>query len=758
MLAAWRCSPGSISDKIREASNVRAATEEMTENVSAKAVQPAGKWERFKSYLAQPVNGASLAVFRIAVGFIMALEAFSLLRPSASTSGRVMLETYYTGPDVTFNLPYAWFEWLPFLRGSGMYAVVAVLGIAAIMMAAGFLYRISAALVFLAWGYLYAIESTRTYWMSYYYLELLVTFLLIWMPAANRYSLDAYLAKGKRPPTVPYWTLLLLRGQLVITYFYAGVAKLNADWLLDAVPVRDFLLKSPFLTRLGNDALRGEAMAYFLSWTGAAFDLSIGFLLLYRRTRLVGMILLICFHATNHFFLFNDIIWFPLLGVLTATIFLDPDWPERLFGKKSGIPKTKSKPPAPSFESAFAMSISPVVTPLVVIWLLVQTLLPIRHYLIPGDGRFTWEGLSFSWRLKAEIYRSVPCEIFVDDPSVISRNADGAVAINWKNWRGDKVVYSTINPASIRWTNLPEIVVLFEPELGERIIYNPLAGGAPRMEAEATARAQLIWQQLYGRPPQTIRRTVTLADIAQGFEAAVKSQGVTPSKDPRENLAFFLKNYGRQGNGKGLPLLRRTHPFVLTVDQPDVPSAAPFLLIDDPALFEDSPVKVPILKRTSWKSPALSKKYSHLGAEPIVLLVIAPTVDTRSIFPPVCIMDSADNPGDSPKISWDILRDLSLSKAMHISTNPFLLRRYAERVAMLWQKEYARRPAVHAKTAVSLNSRPPQALVEEQADLAAVPASHWRHNSWIKDLELPRIPKESLQPGANPALPGSLAQ
>ena len=39
--------------------------------------------------------------------------------------------------------------------------------------------------------------------------------------------------------------------QLVITYFYAGLAKVNADWLLDAVPMRDFLAKSPFLSRFG---------------------------------------------------------------------------------------------------------------------------------------------------------------------------------------------------------------------------------------------------------------------------------------------------------------------------------------------------------------------------------------------------------------------------------------------------------------------------------------------------------------------------
>src|SRR5689334_16854313 len=87
------------------------------------------RWTHFKNALARPVSGASLAIFRMAVGLVMALEAFSLLRPSASTAGKVMLETYYTGPDIKFHFPYAWFEWLPWLPRSGMFAVVGLLAL-----------------------------------------------------------------------------------------------------------------------------------------------------------------------------------------------------------------------------------------------------------------------------------------------------------------------------------------------------------------------------------------------------------------------------------------------------------------------------------------------------------------------------------------------------------------------------------------------------------------------------------------------------
>src|SRR5215471_1296328 len=306
-----------------------------------KRPQTAGtRWERWKSLLNTEVNGASLAVIRIAFGAIMALEAYWLLHPSASTFGKIPLEVFYTGSDIRFHFPYTGFGWLPILPPQWIHFVVGLLAVGGVFLAAGFLYRLSAAAVFLSWGYLYAIESTRTYWMSYHYLELLLAFLLLWMPAARRYSIDAWLWRAKNwPKTVPFWTIFLLRGQLVISYFYAGVAKLNADWLQDAEPVRYYLANSNVLPHLGKSGLAdlfrhvllSNEVAYFISYTGAVFDLSVGFLMLFRRTRIFAMVLMVIFHSTNHFILFNDIVWFPLLGVTTATIFLDPDWPERFW-------------------------------------------------------------------------------------------------------------------------------------------------------------------------------------------------------------------------------------------------------------------------------------------------------------------------------------------------------------------------------------------------------------------------------------------
>jgi hypothetical protein len=69
-------------------------------------------------------------------------------------------------------------------------------------------------------------------------------------------------------------------------------------------------------------------------------------------------------------------------------------------------------------------------------------------------------------------------------------------------------------------------------------------------------------------------------------------------------------------------------------------------------------------------------------------------------------------------------------------------------VASLWEKKYGRRPVVNAYTSVSLNNRPPQALVDPRADLASVPVTYFGHNAWIKDLEVSRVPREQVKNGS----------
>lgn len=761
-----------------------------------------GAGPRLQTLLNAPVNGASLGIFRIAVGLIMALEAWVLCLPSASFNGKIPLQIFYTGADVKFHFIYPGFHWLPVFSSHGFEVVVALQAISGVLLALGLASRLSSLVLFLCWGYLFAIESTRTYWQSYHYLELLTTFLLVWMPAGRRFSLDAWIARrwrrprpgsrqktppsaGRLPPaatTVPFWTLFLLRGQLLIAYFYGGVAKLTADWLLDAQPVKYFLVQARWLHDYGTHLspghlaffkrfLQSNELAYFFSWTGAAFDLSVGFLLLFRRTRIFGMVLMFIFHTTNHFVLFENIDLFPLLGFLTATIFLDPDWPERfwrwiqhprlskpdwgwlvggavLFPLVGAALGWKLRPTSPALSGrdsgvGFQLGRRAFVVISVCAWLLWQGLVPTRRYLVGADTRFTWEGLSFSWRLKADLYRSTPCNLYLEDTDLISQDQAGRCRIDWGRWRGDKVLYRRLVPGRVDWSRLPEIFVLVEPLVGQRILYNPFAGApSGRTETQCRARVRDIWQELYHRQPQVVLRTASATETLSACAPTLRTRGY-PAKTTVEVKAELEELFAKGEEHELASIMRQTHPLALQgAGDPPVP----FLLIEDASLAHNPGTAQMRVELTRWHDSAYSRSPQDatridLGGQPLIIYTSTEPFELREGLPEAAIFDSQEHPEQAPRVWWNYLRELTYAQGTHVSLQPFLLREYARHIADRWQQTYGRRPKVFADTAVSLNFRPPQALVDPSADLASVGAAHFRHNAWIKDLECPRIPR-----------------
>lgn len=766
----------------------------------------AGLWPRFTHLLATPVSGASLAVFRIALGLIVVLEAYALCRPdpSALSTGLSPLETFYTGADIRFHFPYPGFEWLPLLPAPLIRVLVGVLALSGITLALGLWYRASAVAVFVTWGYLWLVESTRTYWQSHYYLEFLVTFLMLWLPAARRYSLDAWRSRGRPlPATIPFWPVLLLRGQLVIAYFYAGVAKLNADWLLDAVPVRWFLARpsvtepfAPYLPAAPFAAFQrlvgSVEFAYVISYAGLIFDLAVGFLLLFRRTRWFAMLLMVLFHAANHLLIFDDIGWFPLLGVTTALIFLAPDWPERFWrrlrrlrpgnagesGRLGGLPPTPAAdvvpgPGHPVITPAGAAGLGHRLArwtaPCVLAWLVWQAAMPLRHFLIPGDARFTYEGLSFSWRLKSETHHAFRHQLFIQDAGIISADGAGGHRINWSEWRGEPVIHRQVEPGQINWRALPEILTVVEPVVGERILYNPHPAGS-RTEADARRRLDLLWRELHGREPQGVEVTRSFPQVLESMAAVLRKQDL---QDEAARYAGLASNVARlergelppgdaartleetgallrrlPGRDELVPELRRLNPFGL---EGEVPSHLPFLVVNDPLVLEPAPAGRPArVAPGRWKPGPATREPARpprldVGGEPRVVYLGELGPAERELLPQACIVDHQRDPRRAPRIWWNSARDLTASKLVHISSQAFYLRRYARRVADRWEAERGRRPVINALTALSLNGRPHQELVDPRADLASVPTAWFGHNAWIRDLKTPRIPPAALE-------------
>ncbi len=739
---------------------------------------PSGWRARWESWgralgLDRAVSGESLAFFRIAVGLVMLLEAVSLFLPSESSGGRSHLEVYYAGRDVTFHLPYAGFDWLPLLPSPWIQGVGVLLGLGALGLGLGFRYRASALLTFLAWGYLYAVESTRTYWMSYYYLELLVLFLMPFLPAAARFSLDASRTVRTGTLLIPFWPIWLLRAQLAITYFYAGVAKLNTDWMVDGYPVRIFLEKPWVTARLRfllpadwagmiERWVHSTGLALGISWIGAVFDLGIGALLLCRRTRFLGMVLMMIFHGINHFILFNDIVWFPLLGAATSLIFLEPDWPSRVFRWlcHPKIPKPdwpwfwsgfvalpgvgaalawKGRPTVPVGRLAKPFDLKVWTVAGVAAWIAFQAVFPMRHVGIPGDVRVTFEGLEWSWRLKAEVYQSTPVLISVRDPVLQPVSGSGAEGIDWKSWNGDPVVHHPVDLGQCDWASLPELVVVLDPWSGDRILYNTLSATVTeRSESAAKARVQQLWKERYGRMPDSITRTTPLARIVEGYERSMRARGYT-FRNPQEALDALNNLNGRFGDGKLMPVIRRMDPFAMTALKP---TPGVFLVVEDRQLMRPGAALPPRIDPKAWKNEAAPGPSGPMRVihEPLGM-------GEGDLLPRWYLTETTGSDGPRVEVRWNLFRDVGPSKGMHLSTQPFLLRRYAHRVAGIWKGESGRWPEVRAWTQLSLNRRPFNPVVDPSADLASVPVRWFGHNPWILDLQ-PGHPG-SLHPGGD---------
>ena len=202
-----------------------------------------------------------------------------------------------------------------------------------------------------------------------------------------------------------------------------------------------------------------------------------------------------------------------------------------------------------------------------------------------------------------------------------------------------------------------------------------------------------------------------------------------------------------------LPVLRRITPFGTEADSP--PNAL-FLVIDDEALYHPAATNSTRIDRRAWVNGPCTRcpggagpHGGKRGPDPLVIYAADINLETKDLLPQAVIFDSQDHPEQPAYFSWNYLKELTMSEGMHVGMQPFFLRRYAQHVADLWQKEYGRRPIVHAATQVSLNGRPMQRLVDPLADLARVPVNWFGHIPWLRDLEGPTLQSDGRVPGKN---------
>lgn len=326
-----------------------------------------------KNLLYKNIDGSALIVFRFFFGFLVACESFG-----AIITGWV--KNVFITPRFTFS--FIDFEWLQPLPGSGMYFYFAIMGLTGISVMLGYRYRVNIILFTLLWSGVYFMQKSS--YNNHYYLLVIISFLMIFIPANQEKSFDVKFGLVKSKKTIPNWIHLVLISMMAIVYFYAAITKFYPDWL-NGTFTKNLLLGTvapSFLLKL----FKQKWFYLFIAYAGIFFDLLIIPLLLFKRTRTVALVASFIFHIFNSLTLKIGI--FPYFALSFALFFYDPKKVRKLFFKE--------EIQIENYENFYGKNI---VKFLIIPFLILQVVLPLRHHFIEGDVLWTEEGHRLSWRM-----------------------------------------------------------------------------------------------------------------------------------------------------------------------------------------------------------------------------------------------------------------------------------------------------------------------------------------------------------------------
>jgi vitamin K-dependent gamma-carboxylase len=412
--------------------------------------------ESWTDYLNRPVDAASLGVFRIVFGAMVAIDAYRYLQNG-------WVDEYFVRPTMHFT--YLYFDFVRPLPPPWIYGHFYFIAATAILVALGLFYRVAIVALAVAYTWFFLLEQAT--YMNHYYLMCLLCWLLALMPAQRAYSLDRW--RGATvAATVPQWCVLLLRFQLFVVYFYGAIAKVNPDWLRCEPMYSELVNRGddvPDIATHFPPALLGCGIAY----SGLLIDAVIPIMLVLPPTRWAGFALAFVFHALNAMFLRIGIFSYLMVGAIT--IFFDPDWP-RAVARRFGRPWR----PAPMLRQEGRTA-----TPLLVLlhaYVVFQLLFPFRHLLFPGRVSWTEEGHRFAWHMKL---RKKVSEI-----DIIAR--DPATGRQWRIDPGADLRHRQLRKLG----TFPDIMLQYVHATAERL----------RSEGIADPEIRVEWRcALNGRPP-----------------------------------------------------------------------------------------------------------------------------------------------------------------------------------------------------------------------------------------------------------------
>ncbi len=343
--------------------------------------------QNYTKRLTEETSIAPLIGFRILFGLLM---FFALLRNLLLG----FVNKFYIEPGFYFK--YLGFEWVQPMGAVTTYIFYALLILSSLGILLGAFYRISAISFFLLFSYFELIDLTH--YLNHYYLISLLSFLLIFLPANSASSVDVYFNSRSNADTVPRWMILILQFQIAVVYLYAGLAKLQPDWLFHAQPLKIWLARMNDIPTIGQ-LLVLPLSAYIFAWFSAIYDLCIPFLLWNKKSRIFAYAAVLIFHIMSGI-LFNIGI-FPIAMIAFSLIFFSEFWHKKIISTfdlifiltLSKLKQERNKVIESQIRSNKKL---PFLICCFVLW---QLLFPLRHWLYPGNVLWTEEGFRFSWKV-----------------------------------------------------------------------------------------------------------------------------------------------------------------------------------------------------------------------------------------------------------------------------------------------------------------------------------------------------------------------
>ncbi|XP_055937873.1 vitamin K-dependent gamma-carboxylase-like isoform X1 [Argiope bruennichi] len=431
-------------------------------------VEDLSSFQSFTRLLHKPRDPSNLAVIRILYGFLMIIDVHHE-RGLSSADSRWGNPSECRFPFFNFLKPLP-VEWMI------MIYLLMLLGASGILL--GYKYRLSCLCFLVPYWYIFFLD--KSHWNNHSYLFGLIGTQLMVSGANRCWSLDGKKNPKIRNKHVPLWNYALLRGQIFLVYFIAGLKKTNLDWIggYSMEKLGYHWVFDGFRIFLTDDQI-----TYFVVHLGGfLLDLTVGFFMLMEFSRPYAFLFCGMFNLMNSRMF--AIGMFPYVMIAIMPIFCASDWPKKvlvklpklreltlydaapgrsedcIYTEQEVVPEKQSGSPekecAASTKTPSLTNVRfrhKVTALLFCVYFCLQGFLPYSHSFTKGYNTWTQGLYGYSWDMMVHNWRYVHTTI-----TVIDKNTGQHSHLDPEAWT-----------RSHRWTHHADMVKQFAHCIQERV-------------------------------------------------------------------------------------------------------------------------------------------------------------------------------------------------------------------------------------------------------------------------------------------------